>query len=103
MELEQKKTMARLLREAASRTIEENLFWDQFKPLVGDFSDPIAGAAYESAVHYWGNFHERNLLLIKTKPDRWQLENGRNELNLIADALDENWSAPDLKRKLKGI
>jgi len=103
MELEQKRTMARLLREAASRTIEENLFWDQFKPLVGDFSDPVAGAAYESALHYWGNFHAKNLLFIPAKPDRYQVQQGQNELNLIADALDENWSASDLKHRLRDI
>lgn len=103
MELEQKKIMARLLREAASRTIEENLFWDQFKPIAGDLSDPIAGSAYESAVHYWGNFHARNLFFIPVKPNHYQVVQGQNELNLIADALDENWSAADLKRKLKDI
>lgn len=103
MELEQKKTMVRLLREAASRTIEEGVFWDQFKPLVGDLSDSTAGLAYESAVHYWGNFHERNLLFIPVKPDRYQVQQGQNELTLIADALQGDWSVPELKRRLKDI
>jgi hypothetical protein len=70
--------------------------WDQFK-IGGNLADPIAGSAHESAVHYWGNFHEKNLLLIPVKPDRYQVRQGQVELNLMADALDENWSASDLK------
>jgi hypothetical protein len=103
MGLEQKKLMAKLLREAALRTIEEKLFWEQFKPVVGDFSDPIAGLAYESAVHYWGNFHMRKLLLMRVSPNRYQLQQGQDELNLIADALDGDWPYSSLKEKLDDI
>ncbi|HLB90107.1 MAG TPA: hypothetical protein VJK29_20785 [Terriglobales bacterium] len=103
MELERRKQMAKLLRDAACQAISEGDFWQQFKPLVGDLSDPAAGLAYESAVHYWGNFHQRNLLLIKTKPDRHQLKQGQMELNLIADALDSDWPVEQLRAKLNDI
>jgi hypothetical protein len=59
--------------------------------------------AHETAIPYWGNFHGRNLLLMKVRPDSYQLEQGREELNLIADGLDHNWSASELKQKLKDI
>ena len=59
--------------------------------------------AYESAVHYWGNFHARNLLFIRVAPDPGALEQGQNELSLIADALERDWPAQDLKAKLKDV
>jgi hypothetical protein len=103
MEADIQRKLAVLLRAAAAQTIPEKDFWVQFKGLVDPFGDPIAGLAYESATHYWGNFHERNLFFIRVKPDRYQVLQGKNELNLIADALDNNWSVSDLKQKLKDI
>ncbi len=95
------KKLAALLRAAAARTVAEKDFWLQFKSLADAVGEPVAGLAYESATHYWGNFHERNVFLIRVKPDRHQLLQGENELNLIADALDNNWAVPELRRKLK--
>lgn len=103
MEADIQRRLAVLLRAAAAQTIPERDFWVQFKGLVDPFSDLIAGLAYESATHYWGNFHERNLFFIRVRPDRYQVLQGKNELNLIADALDNNWSVSDLKQKLKDI
>ena len=79
MELEQEKIMVRLLKQEASRTIEERLFWKQFTALGGNLTDPIAGSAHASALHYWGN--ERNLLLIPVKPDA--IRCGKGKTNLI--------------------
>ena len=81
MELEQEKIMVRLLKQAVSRTIEEKLFWKQFTALGGNLTDPIAGSAHASALHYWGNFFERNLLLIPVKPDA--IRCGKGKTNLI--------------------
>jgi hypothetical protein len=103
MEQDIQKKFAALLRAAAGQTISEPDFWEQFKNLVEPVRDPIAGLAYESAIHYWGNFSARNLLFIRVKPDRYQVQQGQNELNLIATALDGNWSVSELKRKLKDI
>jgi len=94
---------AALLRMAATQAISEDEFWAQFKNLADPFEDPFAGVAYETATHYWGNFHERNLLLMHVKPDRYQLAQGQNELNLIAEALERGWPIEDLKRKLGDI
>jgi hypothetical protein len=103
MKVETQKKCAALLRAAATQTVAEKDFWAQFKVLVDPVGEPIAGLAYESATHYWGNFHQRNLFLVPVKPDRHQLLQGQNELNLIADALDGNWPVSELERKLKGI
>jgi len=92
-----------LLRAAATQTVPEKDFWAQFKRLVDPAREPVAGLAYESAVHYWGNFHQRNLFLIRVKPDRHQLLQGQNELNLIADGIDGNWPIEELKRKLDDV
>lgn len=103
MELEAQKKLATLLRAAAMQTVPEKEFWAQFKRFFDPATEPVAGLAYESAIHYWGNFHQRNLFLIRVKPDRHQLVQGQNELNLIADALDNNWTVSALERKLKDI
>lgn len=101
MEPETQKKLAALLRAAATQTVPEKDFWVQFKSLVDPVAEPVAGLAYESAIHYWGNFHQRNLFLIRVKPDRYQLLQGQNELKLIADALDNNWPVPELQQRLK--
>lgn len=103
MELDTQKKLAALLRAAAAQTVPEKDFWAQFKRLVDPVAEPVAGLAYESATHYWGNFHQRNLFLIRVKPDRHQLLQGQNELTLIAEALDGNWPVSELDRKLKDI
>lgn len=103
MELDVQKKLAALLRAAATQTVPEKDFWVQFKNLVDPVGEPVAGLAYESAIHCWGNFHQRNLFLIRVKPDRHQLLQGQNELNLIADALDNNWPVPEVRRRLKDI
>jgi hypothetical protein len=101
MELDLQKKLAVLLRAAVAQSIPEKDFWEQFKNLVNPVHEPVAALAYDSATHYWGNFHDRNLLFIPVKPDRYQLQQGQNELNLIADALEGNWPLSELKTKLK--
>jgi hypothetical protein len=103
MERDVQEKLAALLRAAAAQSVSEKDFWAQFKALADPVREPVAGFAYESATHYWGNFHARNLFLIRVKPDRYQLLQGQNELNLIADALEGNWPVSELQRKLKNI
>jgi hypothetical protein len=103
MDPETQKKFAMLLRNAASQTMSESDFWSKFNHLTDSVDDPIAGFAYEAATHYWGNFHERNLLWMQVKPDRYEVRRGKDQLNLIADALDENWPASKLKLELDNI
>jgi len=60
---------ANLLRAAANQTISEGEFREKFKNLEAPADDPMAKIAYENAAHFWGNFHERNPLLMRSKPD----------------------------------
>jgi hypothetical protein len=63
--------------------------------------DPLADIAWYTADHYWSNFHRRSILfLIPVGPDRSQLELGRIELNLIANALEGDWAPSVLETKL---
>jgi hypothetical protein len=103
MDKETKTKLAALLRGAAKQTIPEADFWAGFKSFIDPLADPVVGLAYESAIHYWGNFHERNLLLIRVKPDQYQLQHDQNELNLIVEALERDWPIEELKRRLNDI
>lgn len=103
MHMETKKNFANLLRAAANQTIPESEFWDKFKELEAPADDPMAKIAYENATHFWGTFHERNLLLIRSKPDRYQVQQGKEQLNLIAEGLDQDWPIEELRRKLDDL
>ncbi|MBZ5569557.1 MAG: hypothetical protein LAN64_17155 [Acidobacteriia bacterium] len=103
MEIETKKRLAVVLRAAASQTISEPDFWERFNGIESPSDDPFSKIAYQTAVHFWGTFHEKNLLLMPTKPDRYQVRQGRDQLNLIAEALEENWLYSELMRKLDDI
>lgn len=84
MDSNAKTRFAELLRAAANQTISESDFWNTFDQLQFSKKDPTANLAYDVAVHYWGNFHARNLLFAPVKPDKYQLEQGRGKLNLLA-------------------
>jgi hypothetical protein len=102
--VEERKQLAALLRRAAAQTIPEGEFWTEFHDLSGRIKEPVVEVALESATHYWGNFHKRSIFfLIPLKPKQGQLEQGKNELNLIAEGLDGGWEFPVLEEKLKGI
>ncbi len=103
MDLDIRKQFADLLRAAASQTISEQDFWDKFKTLEVSANDTFSNVAFETATHFWGNFHERNLLLIRTKPDRYQVQQGKEHLSLIAEGLEKDWSPSELIRRLKDI
>jgi hypothetical protein len=102
--VEDRKQLAALLRRAAAQTIPESEFWAEFNALSQRIKEPVVEVALESATHYWGNFHERSIFfLIPLKPKRGQLEQGKNELNLIADGLDAGWELALLEEKLKAV
>jgi hypothetical protein len=88
---------------AVRASISEGEFWKKFKSLEVPADDPMAKIAYENATHFWGHFHERNLLLMRSKPDRYQVQQGKEQLNLIAEGLDQDWPIEELKRKLDDV
>jgi len=96
--------LAILLKGAAEQTISEETFWAEFNALSKQTKNPIIDIALESATHYWGNFHRRSIFFfIPCKPNPGQLLQGKNELNLIADALEHRWDLPLLEKRLKNI
>jgi len=102
--LSDRKQLAALLRRAAAQTIPEADFWTEFNALSERIEEPVVEVALESATHYWGTFHERSIFfLIPPKPKRGQLEQGKNELKLIADNLDAGWDLPVLEEKPKAV
>ena len=103
MAIDTHKELAELLRAAACQMVSESDFWNRFERLADPSNDPIAAVAHETATHYWGNFHSRNLLMMKTKPDRYQMQQGQEELNLLAEGLEGGWSVSELKRRLQDI
>ena len=103
MNFTERERLAVLLRKAAALTITESEFWPELKTFSERVKEPIVEVASESATHYWGNFHQRNILLIPVKPDNGQLEQGRNRLALIAQALEGDWALDELEARLKEI
>lgn len=102
--VEERKQLAALLRRAAAQTIPEGEFWAGFNALSERIKEPVVEVALESATHYWGNFHKRSIFfLIPLKPKAGQLEQGKNELNLIAEGLEEGWELPALEERLKAV
>ncbi len=103
MTMDDLKQLAVLLKRAADRTITESEFWKELQAFPEKLNEPVIGIARESATHYWGNFHRRNIFLMRGKPNPGQLEQGKNELNLIAEALGGGWDAATLEERLKNI
>jgi hypothetical protein len=104
MEPDDRNKLAALLRRAAEQSISETGFWAEFNVLSERIKEPVVEVALESATHYWGNFHPKSILfLIPVEPSGEQLQQGRNELNLIAEALEAGWELPMLEEKLKDI
>lgn len=103
MDRETQVRLAALVRAAAAQAVSEGDFWTQFKALVNPFADPFAGIAYEIATHYWGDFHARNILFIPVKPNADQVMQGKDALNLVAEALEQDWPPAELRQRLDDI
>jgi hypothetical protein len=103
MDLKDRIEFAELFRRTAQGAIPEEEFWSKLSHLSERVDKQILELAQESAIHYWGNFHQRNILFICTKPNRGQLVQGQNELNLIAQAIESGWEPAVLEEKLEDI
>jgi hypothetical protein len=95
--------IADTLRRAANGTIPEEEFWRRFRSWSGTFDDPRIIIARYQAEHYWANLHARNIFFIRVKPDEEQLIQGREALNLLAQAFQENWPEKRLEHALHQI
>jgi hypothetical protein len=95
--------IADTLRRAANGTIPEEEFWQRFDRWSATFDDARILITREQAEHYWGNFHARNIFFIRVKPDEGQLRQGREALNLLAQAFEEDWPEQRLEHELHEI
>lgn len=103
MEMTTRSEIAETLRRAADGMIPEDLFWEKFRDWRRSQDDPRFLTAWEEAGHFWGNFHERNIFLIPVQPDKYQLENGRTTLRMLAQAFEEDWEESRIEKALDNI
>jgi len=93
----------RLFQTVADGTVSETDFWPEMDRLSREAADPIIALAYEEAHHYWGNFHERNILLVRTKPKPAFVAKGRELFRTLARALEERWPEEKVHEAVKHI
>lgn len=94
---------ASLFLAIAGGTVSEADFWPQMDRLAREVNDPIIALAYEEAHHYWGNFHERNILLVRTKPKPAFVARGKELFRTLARALEERWPEEKVTEAVKHI
>lgn len=95
--------IANILRRAAHNTVPEQEFWQRFRDWSVNIKDGRIMIAWEQAEHYWNNFHQRNIFLFRVKPDAGQLYVGREALQLLAKAFEEDWSEERMEKELHEI
>ena len=93
----------RLFQAVADAQVSESDFWAQMDPLFHEVDDPIIALAYEEAHHYWGNFHQRNVLSMRRKPDLKLVAQGRELFRTFARALEEHWPEKKVEEAMKHI
>jgi len=93
----------RLFQGVAGGTISETDFWPEMDRLWHEADDPVIAIAYEEAHHYWGNLHERNILLMRTKPKPAFVAQGRELFRMLARALEEGWPEERVQKAVKDI
>jgi hypothetical protein len=60
--------------------------------------DGILAHADEELIHYSGEFHARNLLLLRVKPDESQVSGYKSEFRQLADAIRSGTTWDEYKR-----
>jgi len=74
--------------------------WQRCYDLVGAHHDnELLAYIHDDLIHYSGEFHSLNLLGFRVKPDKYQMENYREEFRGIASALRERLSLNEAKKK----
>lgn len=97
----EKKQVVKLLTDAVDGLISEEGFWVEMERFFRTLGDPLVDLAFEEAHHFWGNFHEHNLFLVKTKPDPLQLSQDKETLRTLARAIQEGWSIEKTEEALR--
>jgi hypothetical protein len=93
----------RLFLAVAEGTVSEADFWPEMERLFHELDDPAIALAREEAHHYWGNFHERNILFVRTTPQPAMIAQGREIFRTLARALEEHWPEERVQAAVKHI
>jgi len=92
--------IAERLDELADQKQWNPELWQRCYDLVGAHQDnELLAYIHDDLIHYSGEFHSMNLLGFRVKPDRYQMENYREEFRGIASALRERLSLSEAKKK----
>ncbi len=91
--------LADLLEDLANqRAWNEELWWQCHDSVKANWDDELLAYVHHDLVHYSGLFFERNIFGFRVKPDRYQLEEYREEFRHVAAALRSHMSLNEYRR-----
>jgi len=100
MEDATRNAIANLFDELADQQQWNPELWQRCYDLIRAHPDnELLAYIQDDLVHYSGEFHSRNLLGFRVKPDRYQMENYKQEFRGIASALREHLSLKEAQKK----
>jgi hypothetical protein len=92
--------IAGCLESLASQKTWNSELWQRCYDLVcANREDELLAYVHDDLIHYSGEFHSRNILGFAVKPDRYQLENYRQEFPDAAASLRAGLSLADAQKK----
>ncbi len=91
--------IADLLEKLADeQSWNEELWWRCHDETKANWDDELVAYVYDDVIHYSGLFFERNIFGFRVKPDRYQLEDFREEFRAVANALRSHMSLDDYRQ-----
>jgi len=92
--------IAEALKNLAAQESWNPEVWQRCYDLVtANWENELLGYVHDDLIHYDGNFHSRNILGFRVKPDSHQLEDYRHEFRAIAAALRADLSLAVAKKQ----
>lgn len=92
--------VAESLEHLAEQEVWNQELWQRCYELVkANLDNDLLEYVYDDVIHYSGEFHSRNIFGFRVKPDRYQLENYRQEFRDIAKALRAAMPFSEAKKK----
>ncbi len=92
--------VAQCLELLAGQEVWNPELWQRCHDLVkANWNNELLKYVYDDVVHYSGEFHSRNILGFRVKPDRRQLEDYRYEFRSIAAALRSSMPLSEAEQK----
>jgi len=93
-------TVAKCLEQLADQMVWSSELWQRCHDLVqANWDNELLKYVYDDLIHYSGEFHSRNILGFRTKPNRYQLQHYRQEFRDIATALRASMPLSEAKKK----